>query len=160
MIPVPSGARVWLATGVTDMRRGMNTLALQVQQGLGRLAAAEVGPRRRIGILLVLAVLLAAEIHLPSAIDLEGPALAVKRADEGVVVERVRLEIVQRVQVAVPEIDCRNARAHQRHMVEVGPAKGDIDRVCNDLNDVAGAVPDIGGTRERQDQIRSFADAP
>ena len=36
MIPVPSGARVWLATGVTDMRRGMNTRALQVQQGLGR----------------------------------------------------------------------------------------------------------------------------
>ena len=24
MIPVPSGVRVWLATGVTDMRRGMN----------------------------------------------------------------------------------------------------------------------------------------
>ena len=36
MIPVPSRARVWLATGVTDMRRGMNTLALPVQQGLGR----------------------------------------------------------------------------------------------------------------------------
>lgn len=36
MIPVPSGVRVWLATGVTDMRRGMNTLALQVQEGLGR----------------------------------------------------------------------------------------------------------------------------
>ena len=36
MIPVPSGARVWLATGATDMRRGMNTLALQVQQDLGR----------------------------------------------------------------------------------------------------------------------------
>ena len=36
MIPVPSGARVWLTTGVTDMRRGMNTLALLVQQGLGR----------------------------------------------------------------------------------------------------------------------------
>ena len=35
MIPVPSGARVWLATGATDMRRGMNTLALQVQQDLG-----------------------------------------------------------------------------------------------------------------------------
>ena len=32
----PSGVRVWLATGVTDMRRGMNTLALQVQQDLGR----------------------------------------------------------------------------------------------------------------------------
>jgi len=30
------GVRVWLATGVTDMRRGMNTLALQVQEGLGR----------------------------------------------------------------------------------------------------------------------------
>ena len=27
---------MWLATGVTDMRRGMNTLALQVQQDLGR----------------------------------------------------------------------------------------------------------------------------
>ena len=36
MIPVPAGVRVWLATGVTDMRRGMNTLALQVQEGLGR----------------------------------------------------------------------------------------------------------------------------
>ena len=36
MIPVPSGVRVWLATGVTDMRRGMNTLALQIQQELGR----------------------------------------------------------------------------------------------------------------------------
>ena len=36
MIPVPSGVRVWLASGVTDMRRGMNTLALQVQQDLGR----------------------------------------------------------------------------------------------------------------------------
>ena len=36
MIPVPSAVRVWLASGVTDMRRGMNTLALQVQEGLGR----------------------------------------------------------------------------------------------------------------------------
>ena len=36
MIPVLSGVRVWLATGVTDMRRGVNTLALQVQEGLGR----------------------------------------------------------------------------------------------------------------------------
>ena len=36
MIPVPSGVRVWLAVGVTDMRRCMNTLALQVQEGLGR----------------------------------------------------------------------------------------------------------------------------
>ena len=36
MIPVPSGVRVWLAVGHTDMRRGMNSLALQVQEGLGR----------------------------------------------------------------------------------------------------------------------------
>ncbi|HTJ90059.1 MAG TPA: IS66 family insertion sequence element accessory protein TnpB [Acidocella sp.] len=36
MIPVPAGVRVWLPNGVTDMRRGMNGLALQVQQGLGR----------------------------------------------------------------------------------------------------------------------------
>ena len=35
MIPVPSSARVWLAVGRTDMRRGMNGLALQVQEGLG-----------------------------------------------------------------------------------------------------------------------------
>jgi len=28
MIPVASGVRVWIATGHTDMRRGMNTLAL------------------------------------------------------------------------------------------------------------------------------------
>ena len=34
MIPVPGGVRVWLASGVTDMRRGMNTLALQVQEDL------------------------------------------------------------------------------------------------------------------------------
>jgi transposase len=36
MIPVPSGVRVWLATGRTDMRRGMNGLALQVQEVLKR----------------------------------------------------------------------------------------------------------------------------
>jgi transposase len=36
MIVPPVGARVWLATGVTDMRRGMNSLALQIQQSLGR----------------------------------------------------------------------------------------------------------------------------
>jgi transposase len=36
MILVPSGVRVWLATGRTDMRRGMNTLALQVQETLQR----------------------------------------------------------------------------------------------------------------------------
>ncbi len=36
MIPVPSGVRVWLAAGHTDMRRGMNGLALQVQEALRR----------------------------------------------------------------------------------------------------------------------------
>ena len=36
MIPLPSGVRVWLAAWTTDMRRGMNGLALQVQQALGR----------------------------------------------------------------------------------------------------------------------------
>jgi transposase len=36
MIPVPSGVRVWLAVGHTDMRRGMAGLALQVQEVLGR----------------------------------------------------------------------------------------------------------------------------
>ena len=35
MIPVPSGVRVWLATGATDMRRGMHSLTLQVQEALG-----------------------------------------------------------------------------------------------------------------------------
>jgi transposase len=31
MIPVPTGVRVWLATGHTDMRRGFDGLALAVQ---------------------------------------------------------------------------------------------------------------------------------
>lgn len=34
MIPVSSGMRVWLATGHTDMRKGWNGLALQVQEVL------------------------------------------------------------------------------------------------------------------------------
>ena len=36
MIPTPSDVRVWLAVGRTDMRRGMNGLALQVQEALQR----------------------------------------------------------------------------------------------------------------------------
>ena len=36
MIPIRSGVRVWIATGHTDMRRGMNGLALPVQEGLKR----------------------------------------------------------------------------------------------------------------------------
>lgn len=36
MIAVPTGVRVWIAAGHTDMRRGMQSLALQVQEGLKR----------------------------------------------------------------------------------------------------------------------------
>ena len=36
VIPVPSGVRVWLAVGRTDMRKGMNGLALHVQERLQR----------------------------------------------------------------------------------------------------------------------------
>lgn len=34
MIPVPSNTRVWLAAGVTDMRRGFNTLTAQAEKVL------------------------------------------------------------------------------------------------------------------------------
>ena len=36
MIPIPSRDRVWIATGHTDMRRGMNSLALLVQEAFRR----------------------------------------------------------------------------------------------------------------------------
>jgi transposase len=36
MIPIPSGVRVWLAAGHTDMRRGFDGLALMVQETLKR----------------------------------------------------------------------------------------------------------------------------
>jgi len=36
VIPLPSDSRVWLANGRTDMRKGMNGLALQVQEVLKR----------------------------------------------------------------------------------------------------------------------------
>jgi transposase len=36
MIPIPGGVRVWIATGHTDMRRGMQGLALTVQESLKR----------------------------------------------------------------------------------------------------------------------------
>ena len=36
MIPVPAGVRIWIATGHTDMRKGMQGLALLVQESLGR----------------------------------------------------------------------------------------------------------------------------
>jgi transposase len=34
MIPVPSGIRVWLAAGATDMRKGFDGLAMLVQESL------------------------------------------------------------------------------------------------------------------------------
>ncbi|TBA07693.1 IS66 family insertion sequence element accessory protein TnpB [Rhizobium ruizarguesonis] len=36
MIPIPSGVKVWLATGYTDMRRGFPGLSLMVQETLKR----------------------------------------------------------------------------------------------------------------------------
>ena len=36
MIPLGTGVRVWIAAGHTDMRRGMQSLARQVQEGLQR----------------------------------------------------------------------------------------------------------------------------
>jgi transposase len=36
MIPAPRGARVWLAAGHTDMRKGFDGLALLVQETLKR----------------------------------------------------------------------------------------------------------------------------
>lgn len=36
MIPISSGVRVWIASGHCDMRKGMQGLALLVQEGLGR----------------------------------------------------------------------------------------------------------------------------
>jgi hypothetical protein len=34
MIALPTGVRVWIAAGHSDMRRGMHSLALQVQEVL------------------------------------------------------------------------------------------------------------------------------
>lgn len=36
MISIGTGVKVWIATGHTDMRKGMRGLALLVQEGLGR----------------------------------------------------------------------------------------------------------------------------
>jgi transposase len=36
MIPLPTGVRVWIAADHSDMRRGMQGLARQVQEGLKR----------------------------------------------------------------------------------------------------------------------------
>jgi transposase len=36
VIPLPSRSQVWIATGPSDMRRGVERLALQVQERLQR----------------------------------------------------------------------------------------------------------------------------
>jgi transposase len=36
LIALPPGAKVWIASGHTDMRKGMNGLALLIQEGLRR----------------------------------------------------------------------------------------------------------------------------
>lgn len=41
MIPIAAGARIWIATGHTDMRKGMQGLALLVQEGLGEILLPE-----------------------------------------------------------------------------------------------------------------------
>jgi len=42
MIAFPSGARVWLATGHTDMRKGFGSLALMVQEGSSAICMAAI----------------------------------------------------------------------------------------------------------------------
>ena len=44
MIALASGVRVYLACGITDMRRGMTGLAMMVQQGLAADPFDEVAP--------------------------------------------------------------------------------------------------------------------
>lgn len=43
MIPISSIARIWIATGYTDMRKGMQGLSLLVQESLGRVPRGEQG---------------------------------------------------------------------------------------------------------------------
>ena len=37
MIPVPAGVRVWLASGVTDMRNYAGRMIMQIRRAAGRL---------------------------------------------------------------------------------------------------------------------------
>lgn len=43
MIPLPTGVRMWLTTGYTDMRKSFPSLALQVQEGRPLRAADAAG---------------------------------------------------------------------------------------------------------------------
>ena len=53
MIALPAGTRVWLAAGVTDMRKGMDGLAAQVQTSSTRIRSpatcSSSGQARRSG---------------------------------------------------------------------------------------------------------------
>jgi hypothetical protein len=42
MIPLPTGVRVWLATGTTDMRKGFASLSLQVQESCIAIRSAAI----------------------------------------------------------------------------------------------------------------------
>ncbi|MBT8153675.1 hypothetical protein KMP13_07155 [Epibacterium ulvae] len=50
MIPVPANTRVWLAASVTDMRRGVTTLAAQAEQTLKQICdRPDNTPRKCLG---------------------------------------------------------------------------------------------------------------
>jgi transposase len=74
MIPIASGVRVWLATGHTDMRRGISALFLMVQETLGRDAYSGdlyVFRGRR------------GELTKPLWHDAPGASLSIKRLERG-----------------------------------------------------------------------------
>jgi len=45
MIPVPSNTRIWLAAGVTDMRKGFGGLSMLVQQALECQGRSKIRPK-------------------------------------------------------------------------------------------------------------------
>ena len=69
MIPLPTGVRVWLATGHTDMRKGFASLSLQVQEILRRdpLSGQLFCFRGRSGDLLKVILVRAVQIAVPLA---------------------------------------------------------------------------------------------
>lgn len=48
MIPLPSGTKIWLVAGITDMRNGFNGLAAKVQTALTAGAAGDAAGRYRL----------------------------------------------------------------------------------------------------------------
>ncbi len=53
MIPLPSGTKIWLVAGITDMRNGFNGLAAKVQTELKMIPCPAMfhfpGPQRQSG---------------------------------------------------------------------------------------------------------------